>query len=125
MTVLTALDSAVRREISEPKSETKNTARFPSQKRESSRLTASLPIPTALNDWGMSPFEIQDDNLRQEMARQRELFRPGYITQAAYELTATAIDRQLRQLQPSAQPEAIYLKVSSQALEEDRSITET
>lgn len=59
-----------------------------------------------LSDQGMSEFELRSYNLRQELNRQRELFKRGHITQAEYEQAFLQIDRQLRKLQPSAQPEA-------------------
>jgi len=59
-----------------------------------------------LSDQGMSEFELRSYNLRQELHRQRELFKRGHITQAEYEQAFLYIDRQLRKLQPSAQPEA-------------------
>jgi hypothetical protein len=58
-----------------------------------------------LNDKGMSEFELEGYNLRQELTRQRELFKRGHITQAEYEQAFLYIDRQLQRLQPSAQPE--------------------
>jgi hypothetical protein len=54
----------------------------------------------------MSEFELRSFNLRQELTRQRELFKRGHITQAEYEQAYLYIDRQLQRLQPSAQPEA-------------------
>jgi hypothetical protein len=54
----------------------------------------------------MSEFELRSFNLRQELTRQRELFKRGHITQAEYEQAFLFIDRQLQRLQPSAQPEA-------------------
>jgi site-specific DNA recombinase len=59
-----------------------------------------------LNDKGMSEFELRSYNLRQELSRQRELFKRGHITQAEYEQAFLYIDRQLQKLQPSAQAEA-------------------
>lgn len=59
-----------------------------------------------LSDQGMSEFELGSFNLRQELTRQRELFKRGHITQAEYEQAYLHIDRQLQRLQPSAQPEA-------------------
>jgi hypothetical protein len=44
-------------------------------------------------------------NLRQELTRQRELFKRGHITRAEYEQAYLFIDRQLQRLKPSAQPE--------------------
>lgn len=38
-----------------------------------------------LSDHGMSEFELRSHNLRQELSRQRELFKRGHITQAKYE----------------------------------------
>jgi hypothetical protein len=58
-----------------------------------------------LSDQGMSEFELRSFNLRQELTRQRELFKRGHITQAEYEQAFLFIDRQLQKLQPSAQPE--------------------
>jgi len=49
-----------------------------------------------LNDKGMSEFELHSFNLRQELTRQRELFKRGHITQAEYEQAFLYIDRQLR-----------------------------
>jgi hypothetical protein len=46
---------------------------------------------------------------RQELTRQRELFKRGHITQADYEQAFLFIDRQLQSLQPSAQPEARHI----------------
>jgi len=48
-----------------------------------------------LNDKGMSEFELRSFNLRQELTRQRELFKRGHITQAEYEQAFLFIDRQL------------------------------
>jgi DNA invertase Pin-like site-specific DNA recombinase len=59
-----------------------------------------------LSDDGMSEFEMQGYNMRQELARQRALFRQGHITQAEYEEAYLRIDRHLQQFKPSAQPEA-------------------
>jgi hypothetical protein len=59
-----------------------------------------------LNDKGMSEFELEGYNLRQELTRQRELFKRGHITQAEYEQAYLFIDRQLQRLKPSAYPEA-------------------
>jgi hypothetical protein len=59
-----------------------------------------------LNDKGMSEFELRSFNLRQELTRQRELFKRGHISQAEYEQAYLFIDRQLQRLQPSAQLEA-------------------
>ena len=59
-----------------------------------------------LSDKGMSEFELNSYNLRQELIRQRELFKLGHINQAEYELVFLHINRQLQYLQPSAQPEA-------------------
>jgi hypothetical protein len=79
------------------------------------QIVARLVIPTEwhelilayyLNDKGMSEFELCSYNLRQELTRQRELFKRGHITQAEYEQAFLFIDRQLQRLQPSAQPEA-------------------
>jgi hypothetical protein len=54
----------------------------------------------------MSEFELNSYNLRQELTRQRELFKRGHINQAEYELVFLHINRQLQHLQPSAQSEA-------------------
>lgn len=59
-----------------------------------------------ISDRGMSEFELNSFNLRQELSRQRELFKRGHITQAEYEQAFLYIDRQLQKLKPSAQPEA-------------------
>ncbi len=59
-----------------------------------------------LSDQGMSEFELRSYNLRQELTRQRELFKRGHITEAEYEQAYLQIDRQLQRLQPSVQPEA-------------------
>jgi hypothetical protein len=59
-----------------------------------------------LSDKGMSEFELSGYNLRQELSRQRELYKRGHITQAEYEQAFLYIDRQLQKLKPSAQPEA-------------------
>ena len=59
-----------------------------------------------LNDKGMSDFELRSFNLRQELTRQRELFKRGHISQAEYEQAYLFIDRRLQRLQPSAQLEA-------------------
>lgn len=56
-----------------------------------------------LSDKGMSEFELRSYNLRQELNRQRELFKRGHITQAEYEQAFLYIDCQLQKLQPSAQ----------------------
>lgn len=58
-----------------------------------------------LCDQGMSEFELRSFNLRQELTRQRELYKRGHITQAEYEQAFLHIDRQLQRLQPSSQPE--------------------
>ena len=80
-----------------------------------SQLVTQLVIPQDwyelilayyLSDQGMSEFELRGFNLHQELARQRELFKRGHITQAEYEQAFLYIDRQLQKLQPSAQPEA-------------------
>jgi len=65
-----------------------------------------LIIVYYLSDQGMSEFELHSFNLRQELVRQRELFKRGHITQAEYEQAYVYIDRQLQKLKPSAQPEA-------------------
>jgi hypothetical protein len=54
----------------------------------------------------MSEFELEGYNLRQELTRQRKLFKRGHITQAEYEQAYLFIDRQLQRLKPSSQPEA-------------------
>ena len=54
----------------------------------------------------LSEFELRSYNLRQELIRQRELFKRGHIIQGEYEQAFLFIDRQLQKLQPSAQPEA-------------------
>ncbi|MBN1666911.1 MAG: recombinase family protein [Anaerolineales bacterium] len=59
-----------------------------------------------LSDKGMSEFELGGYNLRQELSRQRELYKRGHITQAEYEQAFLCIDRQLQKLSPSAQPGA-------------------
>ncbi len=78
------------------------------------RLVEQLIIPEEwyesilayyLSDHGMNEFELQSFNLRQELTRQRELFKRGHITQAEYEQAFLYIDRQLQKLQPSAHPE--------------------
>ena len=80
-----------------------------------SQLVEKLEIPADwyelilayyLSDKGMSEFELRSYNLRQELTRQRELFKRGHITQAEYEQAYLHIDRQLQRLQPSAQPDA-------------------
>lgn len=58
-----------------------------------------------LSDQGMSEFELRSFNLRQELTRQRELYKRGHVTQAEYEQAFLHIDRQLLRLQPLAQPE--------------------
>jgi hypothetical protein len=65
-----------------------------------------LTLAYYLNDRGMSEFELHSYNLRQELTRQRELFKRGHITHAEYEQAYLFIDRQLKLLQPSAQSEA-------------------
>lgn len=65
-----------------------------------------LVLAYYLSDKGMSEFELNSYNLRQELIRQRELFKLGHINQAEYELVFLHINRQLQYLQPSAQPEA-------------------
>jgi site-specific DNA recombinase len=91
------------------------TLRQPLLEEQINQLVAQLEIPTEwhelilayyLSDRGMSEFERNSFNLRQELARQRELFRRGHITQAEYEQAFLIIDRQLQRLQPSAQQEA-------------------
>jgi len=59
-----------------------------------------------LSDKGMSEFELNGYNLRQELSRQRELYKRGHITQAEYEQAFLYIDRQLQKLKPSAHSEA-------------------
>lgn len=59
-----------------------------------------------LSKEGIRDFELQGYNLRQELARQRELYKLGHISSAEYEREYLRIDRQLRQLKPSIQPEA-------------------
>jgi hypothetical protein len=54
----------------------------------------------------MSEFEMQGYNMRQELARQRALFRQGHITQAEYEEAYLRINRYLQQFKPSAHPDA-------------------
>ncbi|MBU2610790.1 MAG: recombinase family protein [Chloroflexi bacterium] len=79
------------------------------------RLVETLVIPEEwhetilayyLSNDGMSEFERQGYNMRQELARQRALFRQGHITQAEYEEAYLRIDRYLQQFKPSVQPEA-------------------
>ena len=65
-----------------------------------------LILANYLSDKGISEFELRSYNLRQELIRQRELFKRGHITQAEYEQAFLFIDRQLQKLQPSTQPEA-------------------
>ncbi len=64
-----------------------------------------LILANYLSNKGISEFELRSYNLRQELIRQRELFKRGHITQAEYEQAFLFIDRQLQKLQPSAQPE--------------------
>ena len=59
-----------------------------------------------LSDDGMSEFEMQGYNMRQELARQRALFRQGHITQAEYEEAYLRINRYWQQFKPSARPES-------------------
>lgn len=59
-----------------------------------------------LSEDGMSEFELQGYNLRQELARQRTLFKQGHISQAEYEDAYLRIDRALQQFKPSAHPQA-------------------
>lgn len=59
-----------------------------------------------LSNDGMSEFEMQGYNMRQELARQRALFRQGHITQAEYEEAYLRINRYLQQFKPSAHPDA-------------------
>jgi hypothetical protein len=59
-----------------------------------------------LSDDGMSEFEMQGYNMRQELARQRTLFRQGHITQVEYEEAYLRINRYLQQFKPALQPEA-------------------
>jgi len=79
------------------------------------RLVETLTIPEEwyedilayyLSDDGMSEFELQGYNMRQELTRQRALFRQGHITQAEYEEAYLRINRYLKQFKPSVQPEA-------------------
>jgi hypothetical protein len=51
-----------------------------------------------LNDKGMSEFELRSFNLRQELTRQRELFKRGHINQSEYEQAYLFIDRQSQRL---------------------------
>jgi hypothetical protein len=65
--------------------------------------------------------------LRQELTRQRELFKRGHISQAEYEQAYLFIDRQLQRLKPSAQPEArgiIPLLEGCSALWQQMTLTE-
>jgi hypothetical protein len=55
-----------------------------------------------LKDKGMSEFEREGYNLRQELTQQRELFKRGHIAQAQYEQAYLYIERQLQRLQSSA-----------------------
>jgi DNA invertase Pin-like site-specific DNA recombinase len=59
-----------------------------------------------LSDDGMSEFEMQGYNMRQELTRQRELYKRGHITQAEYEEAYLRINRYLQQFKPSVRPEA-------------------
>jgi len=54
----------------------------------------------------MIRFELEGYNLRQELSRQRELFRLGHIAQVEYEQAINRIERELHKLQPSTQSEA-------------------
>lgn len=58
-----------------------------------------------LNDKGMSEFELRSFNLRQELTRQRELFKRGHITQAEYE-GLSVYRPPVKTSQPWALPEA-------------------
>jgi DNA invertase Pin-like site-specific DNA recombinase len=78
-------------------------------------LVESLVIPEEwyegilayyLSEDGMSEFEMQGYNMRQELARQRALFRQGHITQAEYEDAYLRINRYLEQFKPSVHPKA-------------------
>ena len=78
-------------------------------------LVQSLSIPQEwyegilayyLSDDGMSEFEMQGYNMRQELARQRALFRQGHISQAEYEDAYMRINRYLQQFKPSVHPKA-------------------
>ena len=80
-----------------------------------------------LSDKGMSEFELSGYNLRQELSRQRELYKRGHITQAEYEQAFLYIDRQLQTLSPSAQPgarEIIPLLEDFPALWQQMTLTE-
>lgn len=59
-----------------------------------------------ISEDGISAFELQGYNARQELARQRALFKQGHISQAEYEETYLRIDRYLQTLKPSANPRA-------------------
>ena len=79
------------------------------------RLVEALVIPEEwhetilayyLSNDGMSEFEREGYNMRQELTRQRALFRQGHITQAEYEEAYLRINRYLQQFKPSIRPEA-------------------
>jgi hypothetical protein len=78
-------------------------------------LVQSLTIPQEwyegilayyLSNDGMSEFEMQGYNMRQELARQRALFRQGHLSQAEYEDAYLRINRYLQQFKPSVHPKA-------------------
>ncbi|MBN2146703.1 MAG: recombinase family protein [Anaerolineales bacterium] len=79
------------------------------------RLVARLAIPAEwherilayyLSEEGLTEFERQGYNLRQELARQQALFERGYIDLTKFEQCAGQVQRQLNALQPSSRPEA-------------------
>jgi DNA invertase Pin-like site-specific DNA recombinase len=60
----------------------------------------------SMHEDGMAVFEWEGRNIRQELARQRQLYQRGHIDLATFEERALVLNRQLQSLQPSAHPEA-------------------
>ncbi|MBN1887057.1 MAG: recombinase family protein [Thermoflexales bacterium] len=78
-------------------------------------LIGQLVIPEAwydqilayyLTDEGLTSFERESYNLRQELARHQALYERGHLTLAQFEQRTGGIIRQLQQLRPAARPEA-------------------
>ncbi len=62
-----------------------------------------------VSDDGMSHFERQGYNLRQQLARYQELYERGHLTSAQFEQRSGDLVRQLQQLKPEAQAETAAL----------------
>lgn len=59
-----------------------------------------------LSDHGMAEFERESYNLRQELARFRDMYTSGYITQAQFQERAMLITKELQSMKVIAKPEA-------------------